>query len=100
MSDTLYAAYVAACAVQHKDKEKDKEKDKDAIFPPTINNLSPRACRSLIRKMLEPDPKLRSPIEDIVAHSWVQGIEVCHAVAKPTHVHVHAMQQAHAQMSP
>ncbi|KAG1857123.1 Pkinase-domain-containing protein [Suillus subluteus] len=95
MSDTLYAAYVAACAVQHKDKDKDK----DVVFPPTINNLSPRACRSLIRKMLEPDPKLRSPIEDIVAHSWVKGIEVCHAVAKPTHVHVHAMQQAHAQIA-
>lgn len=94
MSDTLYAAYVAACAVQHKDKDKDK----DVVFPPTIHNLSPRACRSLIRRMLEPDPKLRSPIEDIVAHSWVQGIEVCHAVAKPTHVHVHAMQQAHAQI--
>lgn len=94
MSDTLYVAYVAACAVQHKDKDKDK----DVVFPPTINNLSPRACRSLIRRMLEPDPKLRSPIEDIVAHPWVQGIEVCHAVAKPTHVHVYAMQQAHAQI--
>lgn len=94
MSDTLYAAYVAACAIQHKDKDKDK----DVVFPPTINNLSPRACRSLIRRMLEPDPKLRSPIEDIITHSWVQGIEVCHAVAKPTHVHVHAMQQAHAQI--
>ncbi|KAG2142683.1 Pkinase-domain-containing protein [Suillus cothurnatus] len=41
MSDTLYVAYVAACAVQHKDKDKDK----DVVFPPTINNLSPRACR-------------------------------------------------------
>ncbi|KAG1741760.1 Pkinase-domain-containing protein [Suillus paluster] len=95
-SDTLYAAYAAACAAQHKDKDKDK--DKDVAFPPTITNLSPRACRSLIRKMLEPDPKLRSPIEDVVAHLWVQNIEVCHAVAKPAHVHVHAMQQAHAQL--
>lgn len=94
LSDTLYAAYVTACATQHKDKDKDK----DAVYPPTINNLSPRACRSLIRKMLEPDPKLRFSIEDVMAHSWVQGIEVCHAVAKPTHVHVHAMQQAQAQI--
>jgi protein-serine/threonine kinase len=95
-SDTLYVAYLSACAAQHKDKDKDK--DKDVVYPPTINNLSPRACRSLIRKMLEPDPKLRFSIEDVMAHSWVQGIEVCHAVAKPTHVHVHAMQQAQAQI--
>jgi len=94
MSDTLYAAYVTACAAQHKDKSKEKDKDKDVVYPPTINNLSPRACRSLIRKMLEPEPKLRFSIEDVMAHSWVKGIEVCHAVAKPTHVHVHAMQQA------
>lgn len=96
MSDTLYAAYVAACA-QHKEKNKDKDKDKDTVYPPTINNLSPRACRSLIRKMLEPDPKLRFSIEDVMAHSWVKGIEVCHAVAKPAHLHAHAMQQAQAQ---
>ncbi|KAH7922406.1 Pkinase-domain-containing protein [Leucogyrophana mollusca] len=100
MSDPLYSAYATACAntpYTHKDSastHKDKDKDAGVLYPPTINNLSPRACRSLIRKMLEPDPKQRATIETVMAHSWVQGIEVCHAVAKPTHVHVHAMAQA------
>ncbi|KAJ7321986.1 kinase-like domain-containing protein [Mycena albidolilacea] len=62
-SDQLYAAYVAAATLE-------------LVFPPTIMNLTPRACRPLIRKMLEPDPKLRSTIEDLLECEWVRGIEV------------------------
>ncbi|TFK57708.1 Pkinase-domain-containing protein [Heliocybe sulcata] len=88
LSNPLYAAYAAACV---------SSKAEQSACPPTINNLSPRACRPVIRKMLEPDPKLRSPIEDIIAHQWVQSIDVCHTMTKPTHVHVYAQQQAQAQ---
>jgi protein-serine/threonine kinase len=93
VSDALYAAYATACAVPH------KENVKDPVYPPTIHNLSPRACRSIIRKMLEPDPKHRVAIEEVMVHPWIQGIEVCHAVARPAHVHAHALQQAHAQLT-
>lgn len=80
-SDPLYAAYVSACASSN---------TAQSSCPPTINNLSPRACRPLIRKMLEPDPKLRWTIEEAIKFPWVESIEVCHAVSKPSHVHVYA----------
>lgn len=80
-TDQLYSAYVAACASPN---------HAVASCPPTINNLNPRACRSLIRKMLEPDPINRSTIEEVMAHSWIQSIEVCHEVPDPKHVHVSA----------
>lgn len=47
--------------------------------------------------MLDPDPKQRFSIEDVIAHPWVQSIEVCHTVEKPAHVHVHARALAQAQ---
>ena len=80
-TDQLYSAYVAACASPHQAV---------ASCPPTINNLNPRACRSLIRKMLEPDPANRSTIDEVMAHAWIQSIEVCHEVPEPKHVHVSA----------
>lgn len=85
-SDPLYAAYAAACA------------SNSTNCPPTINNLSPRNCRPLLRRMLEPDPKKRCVIEQAVADTWVQSIEVCTEVKTPKHVHVHAqeMLKAHA----
>ncbi|EGO19434.1 hypothetical protein SERLADRAFT_335756, partial [Serpula lacrymans var. lacrymans S7.9] len=73
-SDTLYAAYASACSAPQPSPSSSSVQN----FPPTINNLSPRGCRSLIRKMLEPDPKQRAQIEAVMAHSWMQGIEVCH----------------------
>lgn len=78
-SDPLYASYTAACA-----------NPAQSACPPTINNLSPRTCRPLIRRMLEPDPKKRALIEECLEHSWTKEIIVCHLVEKPTHVHVNA----------
>lgn len=78
-TDQLFSAYVAACNTPSQ-----------SACPPTINNLSPRACRPLIRKMLEPNPKLRSLIEDVIKHPWIQGIEVCHLAEKATHKHSNA----------
>ncbi|KAI0791704.1 Pkinase-domain-containing protein [Abortiporus biennis] len=84
-SDPLFSAYVTACS---------STTPSQASCPPTINNLSPRACRPVIRKMLEPNPKLRSTIDEIMAQPWIQTIEVCTEVAKPTHLHVYAQAMA------
>lgn len=86
-SDGLYAAYASACA-----------NPQQSATPPTINNLSPRSCRSLIRRMLEPDPKQRALIDECISHSWVQTIEVCHMVPKPSHKHVYAESHARSLM--
>jgi len=86
-SDSLYAAYTSACA-----------NPQQSASPPTINNLNPRSCRSLIRRMLEPDPKQRALIDECISHPWVQTIEVCHIVPKPAHKHVYAESHAHAAM--
>lgn len=88
-SDSLYAAYASACA---------SSQPATSQCPLTISNLSPRACRTLIRKMLEPDPKSRATIEEVIKHQWIQEIEVCHEVENPRHVHVHARQLAQAQL--
>ncbi|KAG5643005.1 hypothetical protein DXG03_001784 [Asterophora parasitica] len=80
-TDALFAAYTQACA---------SPQAAVAACPPTINNLNPRACRTLMRKMLEPDPRVRSTIEEVMAHPWVQTIEVCYAVKEPKHIHVSA----------
>ncbi|EJD04239.1 Pkinase-domain-containing protein [Fomitiporia mediterranea MF3/22] len=87
-SDPLYAAYAQACS---------STSPAQSSCPPTINNLSPRPCRPLIRKMLDPDPKSRWTVEEVIAFPWVQSIEVCHLVEKPTHVHVYARSLAEAQ---
>jgi len=80
-NDQLYQAYATACANMN---------PTISSCPPTINNLSPRACRPVIRKMLEPDPRHRWTIEDVISHEWVKGVEVCHEVKDPKHVHVNA----------
>lgn len=88
-TDPLYVAYAGACASPQADK---------AACPQTIGLLSPRQCRPLIRKMLEPDPKQRYTIEDVVKHAWVESVEVCYTAPKPTHIHVHAHALAKAQV--
>ena len=86
-TDQLFAAYVSACNTPSQ-----------SACPPTINNLSPRACRPVIRKMLEPNPKLRTSIEDAITHPWVQSIDVCYLAQKPSHVHVYAQAMAQTQI--
>ncbi|KAF5376891.1 hypothetical protein D9615_007226 [Tricholomella constricta] len=80
-SDSLFSTYAQACA---------NPQPSVSTCPPTINNLSPRACRTLIRKMLEPEARLRSTIEEVMVHPWVTGIEVCYEVKEPKHIHVSA----------
>ena len=79
MTDPMYANYAGACTSMN---------TATAATPPTIANLSPKQCRPLIRAMLEPNPKLRWTTEQIMAHQWVESIEVCHIMEKPSHVHV------------
>jgi protein-serine/threonine kinase len=86
-SDALYAAYASACA-----------NPQQSATPPTINNLNPRPCRTLIRRMLEPDPKQRALIDECISHPWVQSIEVCHVVSKPSHKHGYAESVAQSAM--
>ncbi|KAJ7909509.1 kinase-like domain-containing protein [Mycena leptocephala] len=91
-SDQLYAAYAAAAAAT---PPPPLTAAPALVFPPTISNLSPRACRPLIRKMLEPDPKLRSSIEEVLGCVWVRGVEVCWEVGeRAKHVHVNARAMA------
>ncbi|KAJ3489398.1 hypothetical protein NLI96_g2176 [Meripilus lineatus] len=89
-SDNLYSAYLAACTSNN---------PQHSLCPPTINNLSPRACRPVIRKMLEPNPKLRSSIEDIINQPWIKGIQVCNEVSNPSHFHVYAQSMASQPIS-
>lgn len=89
VSDPLYATYVATCQSANQTQ---------AACPPTINNLSPRACRPLIRKMLDPDPKQRWTIDKIISFPWIDTIQVCHEVEKPSHVHVYARALAEQQV--
>ncbi|KAF7330063.1 Pkinase-domain-containing protein [Mycena kentingensis (nom. inval.)] len=72
LSDGLYAAYAAATSTPPPASESDAPR-----FPPTISNLSPRACRPVLRRILEPDPRRRSKIEEVLESAWVAGIELC-----------------------
>ncbi|GAA5879025.1 hypothetical protein JCM16303_001272 [Sporobolomyces ruberrimus] len=44
--------------------------------PPPLSNLVPRECRSIIRRMLDPDPKTRATTETILNDPWFAKIEV------------------------
>jgi serine/threonine protein kinase len=89
-SDSMYAAYANAC---------NSTNAATAATPRTIANLSPGQCQPLIRTMLEPNPKLRWTTEQIMAHPWVESIEVCHLMDKPKHVHVNVRSIAGSQTS-
>jgi protein-serine/threonine kinase len=51
-----------------------------------------------MRKMLEPDPKARALIDELIKHPWMQSIEVCYVVDTPSHVHVNARSLAETQV--
>ncbi|KAJ6458694.1 Pkinase-domain-containing protein [Mycena vulgaris] len=92
-SDQLYAAYATAAAATPPPPL--GRNAPPLAFPPTISNLSPRACRPLIRRMLEPDPRARASIEEVLGCAWMQGVEVCWEVGElAKHVHVNARAMA------
>ena len=83
-----YLEYVKAC-MQQNSSSNARIPSAQSSFPPTINLLSPRQCRGLIRKMLEPDPKLRWTTEEVMNFPWMTTIQVCHTVDKPDHQHLY-----------
>ncbi|KAF9261959.1 Pkinase-domain-containing protein [Marasmius fiardii PR-910] len=109
-TDSLYGAYAAACSASpttttissnsssnpssSASSTISSTSNNNSNYPPTISNLSPRACRSLLRRMLEPNPKERASIEEVVKHPWMKEIEICWEVDKAKHVHVNAMSMA------
>ncbi|GAA5874410.1 hypothetical protein JCM8547_005391 [Rhodosporidiobolus lusitaniae] len=44
--------------------------------PPPLSNLVPRECRSIIRRMLDPDPKTRATTDEIITDPWFDRIEI------------------------
>jgi serine/threonine protein kinase len=46
------------------------------ISPAPLGNLVPRECRAVIKKMLEPDPRKRVGVIEILSEDWVRAIEV------------------------
>ena len=114
LSDSLYATYVTECtSAEHsivanaagpappprEERAKEKEKDKTSVYPTTIQNLSPRACRPILRRILEPDPDHRVLVEDILKDPWIVSIEVCTDPNIPhTHTHPLAVQTAQQQL--
>ncbi|KAH8822128.1 Pkinase-domain-containing protein [Flagelloscypha sp. PMI_526] len=111
-SDEMFAEYEKACLVypvsgEGKEKEGTSGKGEGTVkekhgshgnavpgCPPTINNLSPRACRPLIRHMLEPDPKKRASIDDVIQYTWYKSIPICFDQEEPGHIHVNAKSMA------
>lgn len=58
--------------------------------PPPLNNLVPRECRTVIKHMLDPDPKTRWGIEEALKDRWLAGVNVCKEGEVNDHSHVSA----------
>ena len=83
-SEPLFAAYRSTCA-SHPWRE--PSAPPPTVLPTTITNISPRAARTLLRRILEPDPQLRCTIQEVMQHPWLQSIEVCTEGKHPKHQH-------------
>ncbi|GAA6050610.1 hypothetical protein JCM3770_001487 [Rhodotorula araucariae] len=44
--------------------------------PPPLSNLVPRECRSVIRRMLNPDPAARLTVDEVLADPWVASLAI------------------------
>jgi protein-serine/threonine kinase len=95
-SDPLFQAYVVACnAKPQPSVGSNSPTPPQPPLPATISNLSPRACRPLLRKMLDPNPKLRAQIEEVMKDAWLTTVEVCTDTSKkPNHQHSFAQARA------
>lgn len=58
--------------------------------PPPLNNLVPRECRTVIKHMLDPDPKTRWNIDEVLKDKWLASVRVCKEGEVNDHVHVTA----------
>ena len=66
-AEMLYVSYVQAAA---------KSDALTGPCPATLSHLLPRNCRPVIRKMLEPDPKKRWTVKEVISNPWMEGVEV------------------------
>lgn len=79
------------------ERDKEHQREQAAAYPSTIHHLSPRACRPVLRRMLEPKPEYRVTIEEVLKHPWVQSIDVCTLPGVvPKHIHPAAIAAAAA----
>lgn len=84
-------------SLSRKETEREQHKEHTTPYPTTIQHLSPRACRPVLRRMLEPKPELRVTIDDVLRHPWIQQIEVCtDPGVVPKHIHPNAVATAAA----
>ena len=76
-SDSTFATYLQQFQV------------KDSI-PAPLNNLVPRECRTVIKHMLDPDPKTRWGVDEALKDKWLAGVEVCVEGERNGHNHTAA----------
>lgn len=81
-SDPTFAAYLEAYFAKHADGTHPT--------PPPLNNLVPRECRTVIKHMLDPDPKTRWGIEEALRDKWLASIDVCQEGKENGHSHTSA----------
>jgi protein-serine/threonine kinase len=73
-SDSSYAQYVNQYAA--------------SSAPQPLHNLMPKECHSILKKMLNPDPKMRPSVEEVLKDDWVMQIEQCQdGKSKNGHTH-------------
>lgn len=97
LSPTGKSNQLTAPTQSRSEREKEQQREAAAHYPSTILHLSPRACRPVLRRMLEPKPDLRVGIEDILKYPWVAQIEVCtEPGVVPKHIHPAAIAAAAA----
>jgi protein-serine/threonine kinase len=84
-ADSTFSAYVNQYHPKHPLGEGERHPT-----PPPLNNLAPRECRTVIKHMLDPDPKTRWSIDEALKDKWLQSIEVCVEGQVNTHAHTSA----------
>ncbi|KAL7421110.1 hypothetical protein Q5752_003994 [Cryptotrichosporon argae] len=101
-SDPTFATYLSqyypAVSREPKDHHDDKNgaapsdkpagaPDKPHSYPAPLNNLVPRECRHVIKRMLDPDPRTRWSVDDALKDKWVAAVEVCAEGKRAGHHH-------------
>jgi protein-serine/threonine kinase len=86
-SDTTFATYLSTF---YPSLTKPVDPAHPHPTPAPLNNLVPRECRTVIKHMLDPDPKTRWSIEDALKDKWMSGIEVCVEGEVNGHTHTSA----------
>ena len=81
-ADSTYNAYVQAYS-----PSKPLAEGQHHPTPPPLNNLVPRECRLLVKHMLDPDPKTRWGVDELLKDKWMTGVEVCEEGKENGHGH-------------